>query len=233
MKNIINERPISKGAKIGKYAIFGGLGFLLVGLIVSWAYQDSPLLWVSFLCLLFGVLLSSIGTMNLNRWARQPRADQALAQGFKGYDDRWRLYQYWLPAPHVLLSPMGLFVLTPMGQDGAIRFEDGKFQRAFSAIRLLRFMAEEGLGRPFAEADAQVAALQKFLEAHGVDQEVEIQNMLVFYNPLAKLTVSDAPRPITDARGLKKALRKMPLVKFPDDLYEQLVQLFDAQVSQP
>ena len=231
MRNIVNERPISKGAKVGKYAIFGGLGFLLVGLIVSWAYQDSPLLWVSFLCLLLGVLLSSVGTMNLNRWVRQPRADQALAQGFKGFDDRWRLYQYWLPAPHVLLSPMGLFVLTPMGQDGAIRFENGKFQRAFSAIRLLRFMAEEGLGRPFVEADAQVAALQKFLQAHGVDQEVEIQNMLVFYNPLAKLTVSEAPRPITDAKGLKKVLRKMPLAKLSSDLYEQLAQLFDAQVS--
>lgn len=231
MKNIVNERRISKGAKIGKYAIFGGLGFLLVGLVVSWAYQNSPLLWLSFLCLLFGVILSSIGTMNLNRWVRQPRADQAMAQGFKGFDDRWQLYQYWLPAPHVLLSPMGLFVLTPMGQDGTIRFEDGKFQRAFSAMRLLRFMAEEGLGRPFAEADAQVAALQKFLEAHDVDQDVEIQNILVFYNPLAKLTVSDAPRPITDAKGLKKALRKMPLTKLPNGLYEQLAQLFDTQVS--
>ena len=128
MKIITDEVRIAKGARLGKIATFVGLGFLVAGLIISLALQETPLLWLSFGCLLAGLVISSMGTMNMNRWVREPRADQALAQGLKGFDDRYRLYNYTLPAPHVLLSPMGLYVLTAMGQDGVIRYEDDKFQ---------------------------------------------------------------------------------------------------------
>ena len=121
MQNIVNETRIARGARIGKIGTFAGLGFLVLGLIVSLTLQATGLLWVSFVCLLLGILVSSVGTMNMNRWVREPRADQALTQGLKGFDDRYRLYSYFLPAPHVLLGPTGLYVLTKMGQDGAIR----------------------------------------------------------------------------------------------------------------
>ena len=208
MQNIVNTARIARGTRIGKIATLAGLGFLLLGLIASLTMQAAGLIWVSFVCLLLGILVSSIGTMHMNRWVRQPRADQALAQGLKGFDDRYRLYSYFLPAPHVLLSPVGLFVLTPMGQDGAIRYDGQKFRRGFSAVRLLRFMADEGMGRPFAEADAQVSAMQKLLDKHQVGEDVEIQSVVVFYNPRAQLDVTDTPRPVIIPKGLKKALRK-------------------------
>ncbi|MFN2153822.1 MAG: hypothetical protein ACK2UX_01190, partial [Anaerolineae bacterium] len=136
MQSIVNEAKITRGARVGKIATFAGLGFLVLGLIASLMLRVGAVIWISFACLLLGILVSSVGTMNLNRWVREPRADQALAQGLKGFDDRYRLYSYLLPAPHVLLSPAGLFVLTPMGQDGVIRFDGQKFRRDFSAIRL-------------------------------------------------------------------------------------------------
>ena len=108
MQNIVNETRIVRGARIGKIGTFAGLGFLVLGLIVSLTLQATGLLWVSFVCLLLGILVSSVGTMNMNRWVREPRADQALAQGLKGFDDRYRLYSYFLSAPHVLLGPTGL-----------------------------------------------------------------------------------------------------------------------------
>ncbi|MFN2244506.1 MAG: hypothetical protein ACK2U2_19605, partial [Anaerolineae bacterium] len=136
MQNIVNEAKITRGARVGKIATFVGLGFLVLGLIVSLMLRTGAVIWISFACLLLGILVSSVGTMNMNRWVREPRADQALAQGLKGFDDRYRLYSYLLPAPHVLLGPAGLFVITPMGQDGVIRFDGQKFRRDFSAIRL-------------------------------------------------------------------------------------------------
>jgi hypothetical protein len=227
MKIVTNEVRIAKGARLGKILTFAGLGLLIAGLIVSLTMQNSPLLWLSFGFLLAGLLVSSIGTMNMNRWVREPRADQALAQGLKGFDDRYQLYNYTLPAPHVLLSPTGLYVLTAMGQDGQISLEGEKFRRAFNPVRLLRFLAEEGMGKPFAEADAQVEALQEYLEQNDAGQEVEIQNALVFFNPKVQLSVSDPSRPVVLSKGLKKAIRKQQGQKLPPAKYAQLEALFE------
>ncbi len=232
MQIITNEKRVARGARLGKIGILAGLGFLTAGVVVSLTMQAGPMIWVSFLCMLLGLVASSIGTMNMNRWLKQPRADEALAQGLKGFDDRHRLYNYWLPAPHVLLRPTGLYVLTALGQDGVIRFDGAKFERKFSPGRLLRFMAEEGMGRPLAEGDNQVADLSNFLEKNGIDQDLEIQNVLVFTNPRAELTVTGAPRPVVTTKGLKKALARQPANKLPADLYTRLETLFDAAVEQ-
>jgi hypothetical protein len=236
MEHTINGHQVARGQRVGKIATLVGLGLLVAGLIVSLFLQASTLLWLSFLFLVLGLIVSSVGTMNMNRWVREPRADQALAQGLKGFDDRYRLYSYYLPAPHVLLSPVGLYVLTAMGQDGVIRYDGGKFRRDFSAGRLLRFMAEEGLGKPFAEAEAQVQALQTFLDEHDAGEGVEIQNILVFFNPSADLVLSDVPQPVVNPKGLKKAIRKQQRADETEPLsnaqYRELHELFDQAVGE-
>jgi len=231
MQNIVNEDKIKRGAHIGKIATFVGLAFLAGGLVVSLVLQDSPLLWLSFVCLLAGLLVSTIGTTNMNRWVREPRADQALAAGLKGFDNRYQLYSYYLPAPHVLLSPVGLFVLTAMGQDGVIRYDGQKFHRDFSLGRLVRFMAEEGLGKPFAEADSQVQALRAYLERHGLADKVEIENIVVFYSPRAQLSLSATPRPVVTPKELKKEIRRERDKKLSGKLYGQLEDLFDQEMG--
>jgi hypothetical protein len=231
MKNIVNEDRIAKGARLGKIATLAGLGFLVAGLVVSLVLKQSPLLWLSFGFLMLGLMVSTVGTANMNRWVREPRADQALVQGLKGFDDRYRLYNYTLPAPHVLLGPTGLYVLTALGQDGVIRYEGDRFRRDFSAGRLLRFMVDEGMGKPFAEADAQVQSLRRFLGEHGVGEEVEIQNVVVFYHPRAELIVSDPPRPVANPKGLKRAIRKQQGDKLSADRCRQLQALFEGDGS--
>jgi hypothetical protein len=227
MRLVVNDEKIARGARLGKIATLVGLGFLLAGFIISLTLRDLVYLWVSLGCLVVGMLISSVGTMNMNRWVRQPRADQALAQGLKGFDDRYVLYSYSLPVPHVLLTPTGLFVLTAMGQDGKIRYDGDKFRRDFSPARLLRFMAEEGLGRPLAEAEREAKTLQQFLEEQETGEDVEIQNVLVFYNPRAELDVSEGPVPIVNPKGLKKAIRKQTDEKLPAKQYQALRELFD------
>jgi hypothetical protein len=228
MQIVTDHERIARGARLGKIATFVGLGILVGGLVISLVLQDTPLLWLSFACLLLGLVVSSVGTMNMNRWVREPRADQALAQGLKGFDDRFRLYNYSLPAPHVLLGPQGLFVLTALGQEGNIHYGGTKFRRDFSLGRALRFMAEEGLGKPFSEGDSQVEALQEALAGHDGAEGVEIHNILVFYNPRAQLDVSHPPRPVVVPKGLKKAIRKQSSTKLPRDQYEELASLFEA-----
>jgi len=231
MQSIVDVDRIARGARIGKIATFVGLGFLLAGLIISIAAPMSSLVWASFACLIVGLVVATIGTANMNRWVKEPRADQALTQGLKGFDDRYRLYHYVLPAPHVLLSPMGLYVLTAMGHEGVIHYDGTKFRRDFSAARLLRFMAEEGLGKPFAEANTQVAALKKFLDEHNAGQDVEIENLLVFYSPKAELLLEDPTAPVTTPKGLKKLIRKQRGGELKGKPYDELLALFEATAA--
>ncbi|MFC2015793.1 hypothetical protein ACFLUM_02555 [Chloroflexota bacterium] len=231
MRIVTNEAKIERGARLGKIATFAGLGLLAGGLVISLVFQESPLLWLSFLCLVLGLLVSSVGTLNMNRWVREPRADQALAQGLKGFDDQYVLYNHTLPAPHVLLGSTGLYVLTAMGQDGAIRYSGGKFRRDFSLGRVVRFMADEGLGRPLAEAEGQVQAMSDYLEENGFDDSLAIQNLLVFYSPKAQLSVSDPPLPVVVPKTLKKAIRKVQDGKLAADQYRELLNLFENDLE--
>ena len=226
MRSITNQRKIARGALLGKILVFGSLGFLVAGLILALRMTAIYYLWLSLGCLAIALVGTTIGFAYMNRWVREPRADQALAAGLKGFDDRFRLYSYTLPAPHVLLTPAGLFVLTPMGQDGAIRYE-GKFYRRFSLGRVFRFLSDEGLGRPFAEGDRQVSALRQLLQQHGIE-DVEMQNLIVFYNPRVQLQVSDPPRPVLLPGGLKRAIRAQPQGRLSPARYLQLQGLFEG-----
>jgi len=231
MRHIVNEERIARGARLGKIATFVGLGFLVGGLVISLVLQDTPLIWTSFICLLLGLLVSSVGTMNMSRWVREPRADQALAKALKGFDDRYQLYSYDLPASQVLLCPMGLFAITALGQEGVIRYDGDKFHRDFNLGRAIRFMAEEGMGKPLADADSEVKDLKKFLEENDVGQDVEVDNILVFFNPGAQLEISDPPRPIIIPKALKKTLRKQKDKGLSNKQYREIEEALDAAVE--
>jgi len=225
MQNVVDEERIRKGARIGKITFVASLGFMVAAMVVSLALPT--LLWISLLCAIVGLLLSGVAMPNMNRWGREPRADQALAQALKGFDDRYQLYSYLLPAPHVFLTPLGVYVLTALGQDGVIHYDGTRFRRDFSLGRVLRFMGEEGLGRPFAEAQTQVKAMQDLLDQAGLGDEVEIQNIVVFCNPRAQLDVLDPPRPVVTPKDLKKAIRKQAGPKLTGEQYRRLEELFD------
>lgn len=230
MKITVNDELVARRARLGKIFTFVGLGLLLIGLIISLVMTQTVYFLVSLGCLLGGIIASSIGTANMNRWVREPRADQVLARGLKGFDDRYRLYNYALPAPHVLLTPTGLYVLTAMLQEGAIRYENGRWHRNFSLGRAIRFLGDEGLGRPFATADNEVLAMQRFLEQNNVAEGVEIENVLVFVHPKAQVDAHEPPRPVVMPKDLKRAIRSGQ-TKLSPDRYRRLHELFEGQAA--
>jgi hypothetical protein len=76
-----------------------------------------------------------------------------------------------------------------------------------------------------------VQALQRFLAEHDGDGEVEIQNVVVFYNPRADLIVTDPVRAVTNPKGLKRAIRKQQSDKLSSDQYRRLQALFEGESS--
>lgn len=230
MKILTNDRLVASRARLGKLAAGLGFAVLIAGLVISLALPQAPFFWVSLGCLLFGIVASSVGASNMNRWVREPRADQVIDRALKGFDDRFRVYHYTLPAPHVVLAPGGLYVLTAMIQDGVVRYEGGKWRRDFSLGRLIRFMADEGLGRPFDTADSEAQALRSLMEKNDLADGVEIESVLVFVHPRVQLVVKDPPRPVVVPKEVKSVIRGTEK-KMSAERYRRLMELFDAQTG--
>jgi hypothetical protein len=230
MKTIVNEQFVQRRANLAKWALFGGMAILALGFVLSLSRRGTLALLIG--SLLLGWLLSTVGSANTMRWVRRPRADEAMAEAIKGFDDRYRLYHYLLPAPHVLLSPAGLFVLTAMRHEGRIRYEAGKWRRDFSLWRAVRFMTEEGLGRPDSLAAAEAASLRNWLAEQPEAPDVEVHSVLLFVHPTVELEATDTPRPalVPDELGrlLSKHRASTPLDK---RTYQRLRALFDEVVK--
>jgi hypothetical protein len=214
MQVITNEKLIKNRARLGRGASFGGLAVLILGLAASFSPQrlltSTQWLLVSFGCLFVGFVLSQVGLYHANRWVKEPRADQTLVKVLKGLDDRYQLYSYIVPAPHVLLAPFGLCVVNPKDQGGKIRCqgERWRYQAGWRRV-ILRFFGQEGLGNPTKEVRAEVKRLRRFLAQRLPDEEVPIEGVVVFTNPQVELETENPAVPVLDGKQFKLFLRDL------------------------
>jgi hypothetical protein len=218
---------IRQRGRLGMYASLAGLGVLVVGMIASFQQQY---LWVSLLAVLLGFLLSQLGSYNLRRWGRSPRPDQVLEQALKGFDDRYHLYAWTLPAPYVLLSPQGVYCFAIRDQTGEISVTGAQWRSKFTLGRLLLLFAQEGLGNPTSEALEYAERMDEWIKSELPDVTVRSQPVVVFINERARLSINDPLVPVLEAKGLKKWLRgpgKGESLKSTD--YKALERLFDSR----
>jgi hypothetical protein len=158
MRVHLNEGYVKRRSSIGKWASLLGLVVLAGGFFVS---LGSPgLFFISFVALAIGFLLSNIGIYYANRYTRLDRPDAVLTQALKGFDDRYVLYQFLLPVSQALLEPSGLTVLVLKPQEGQISYENGKWRHKQGWGRLLRWVGQEGLGKPDLEAEHEAQTLR-------------------------------------------------------------------------
>jgi hypothetical protein len=161
-----------------------------------------------------------------NRWGKSPRIDERLTQSLKGLDDRYTLYHYTTPVPHLLTGPAGLWVLVPQYQGGQITY-DGKRYRQQGVGIFGRLISQEGLGRPDVEANSYEEDLKKFLK-NELEENAQpaVNSVVVFTSPKANVQVSDAPIPTMHVEKLKDFIRRkaketpasMTLVQQVEDL---------------
>lgn len=207
MKIISNPKKIQRNYKIGLYTSLASLVFLFiaVGLTLS---QNVNLTTYSFVAMLLGLILSQIGVYFANRWGKSPRVDERLTQSLKGLDDRYTLYHYTSPVPHLLTGPAGLWVLVPQYQKGQITYE-GKGYRQQGVGIFGRLISQEGLGRPDAEAKSYVADIEKYLQTELEEQSrPAVRSLIVFTNPKAIVQANEAPIPTMHVEKLKDFIRR-------------------------
>lgn len=222
MRIVTNERHIRKYARAGQITSLAGLLFLLGGLVISFVRPEQLPLYMA--ALLLGFVLSQVGIFLGNRYARSPRADQALNAALKGLDRQYTLYHYIAPTAHFLTGPTGMWILLPKPQRGQITYGKGRWrQRGGLFLSYLRIFAQEGIGRPDLEIGSEIDALQKFLRKELPDHELPQPNaVLVFTNPRAEIAVEDAPIPTVPIDDLKIVVRSQAKEKGGKLTAEQL-----------
>lgn len=229
MQVITNEKLIRNRARLGRVASFVGLGILILGLVASFFQW----LLVSFGCLLVGFLLSQVGIYHANRWVKQPRPDQTLAKILKGLDNRYYLYNYVLPAPHVLLAPFGLCVINPKDQAGKIRCQGEKWRHETGRKRILRLLGQEGLGNPTKEVRAVTERLRRFLAQLLPDNDMPIEGVVVFTNPQVDLEAENSSVPVLDGKQFKFFLRDLSKERpIPGSQRKQLAEILAGEAPE-
>lgn len=210
MKVNTNTELIEKRAKWGRRIAPLTMLFLIGGLITNFLSINQPEYFRPTIILLALGFTSAILSSNLvNKWVREPRADQVLTQLLKKFGNDYWLFNYTSPVPHALLAPNGLYTIAVKPQDGQIRVDGQRFSRKFTWQRLFRFLADESLGAPIAEAESQARKLHKSLTKRLTDEEIpEIIPLVLFTNKNVNLSVNNPAIPVMRTSELKSFLRE-------------------------
>jgi len=193
MNIITNESLIKRNARIGQVAMLAGLGVLLGGMYLSFQMPDQFM--ISIGALMVGFLLSQIGIYYSNRWGRRPRPDEILDKSLKGLDNKYTLYHYTTPTPHLLLGPAGVWILIPKHQGGTVTYSGGRYRQKGGNL-YLKIFAQEGLGKPETEIFAEQDSVTKLLKEHfGEENLPSVRSALIFTNPKTTVDVADGEEP--------------------------------------
>ena len=210
MNILIHEKNVRRNAKIGQYTSLASLVILAGGMYVSFVYPN--LLYISFIALLVGFVLSQVGIYYGNRWGRHPRVDERLTATLKGLTKDYTMYHYLTPVNHLLVGPAGVWVIEPYYQRGTIVYDGKKWKQKGGGLLLsyLKLFAQEGLGRPDFEVKTDIDNILNTLKkALGEDQPLPaIHAALIFTDDRAVLEADNAPYPTIKVEQLKELLRK-------------------------
>ena len=213
MRAFTNEQFVKRRAKIGQIASWGGLGVLAIGMVISFRSQPGApnyqiMIAASFVCLIVGFIAAQFGSYNMRRFGRSPRPDERLERELKGFDDRYMLFSWLLPAAYVFAGPSGVYTFAMREQGGKITNTGERWRQPFSVFRVLTAFGQEGLGNPTLEAQDVAKKVQDYLERHLPELDVTVQPLALFLNPKVELELNNPAIPVIQPKGLKALLRQ-------------------------
>lgn len=210
MRLITNEKLIKRNTRIARASNITGLALLVGGMFIVFARPQ----WLNFfyLAVVLGFIFTNLSIYFSNRWLRLPRPDQALDAALKGLDDRFAIYHYRLGASHALVTPAGVFALTPKFQVGEITYESTRGRwRQKGGNTYLKLFGQEGIGNPSAEAAVEADSLARKLKQMLPDYDLPpILPVIVFTSDRAMLNAEGSPLPALHAKKLKEYIRNRP-----------------------
>ena len=203
METVINQSFLEKRGKYARWGSYVGFVALFVGLLTA---LRQPL--ISYVFLLVGLLGASMGSYMANRYVREPRADQKIADALESLDKRYVLYSYYLPSDHVVFSHHGFTVLEPRSQEGVITHEDGRWNHKAGFRKIMQIFGEPSLGKPDQDLEQQIAWVREWVEQIPSEEEIAVDGAIVFTSPSAELHIKDLDYPAVDLKALPDFIRE-------------------------
>lgn len=225
MKIYSNERRIKLMSIVATSMNFSGLAMLATSTYLAFTRPGS----IAYLPVLsFGLILSVLGTRMVKRWVQQPTPHEAVPAGLKGFGKMARLYQYFPPANHLLITEFGVFSLSTQPVNVSVSIDGETFQtRASFFGRLLKSFSQDTLNLPIQQALADAKRAQDWLDKNLPGHGVTVQPVIVFTNPHAELEIINEPSlPVTysDKRkpSLKTYIREQTYPTLTSDQFSRL-----------
>ncbi len=206
MKVVTNSRLMSSRRRMATVLSMGGLAVLTIGLYLSLRH---PYLFIyAYAALIVGTILSWVGVTMTDTWIRPPLADQALEKALKRSGRAFTLYNWALPADHVLLSPSGLTVMATFKQEGPVTVKGEKWREERPIARRLFSLGRRPVRNPGKLLELEAAGLEEALAAEDEEfADVAVRKVGVFTYPGVELSVEDPSVPAVTADELKDWLR--------------------------
>jgi hypothetical protein len=140
-----------------------------------------------------------------NLWLREPRPEEVLKQGLKGIGARSVLYNYYLPARHVLISAEGVFSLTLRPQAGVFTINGTRWRRHGNFLnKFLIFFRQDSIGNPHLDAQREAQQTQDILDSAVPNSGIQVQPLILLTDPGADFEVEDSPIPVLYADTKRK-----------------------------
>jgi hypothetical protein len=233
MRVVTNQPVIDRNKRIAQILFFASIALLVGSFFLTLQADFDEQTAFYFQCftipLLFTLVLVSVRMTN--SWVRIPLPWEAMEEGLKGTGGDTVMYNFLLPANHVIVSPNGIFAIVTRFQDSPQKVVDDKWS---SPRGLLTLMRQEQIGNPTRDAKAAALQTQVFLQELLGDESIEVQPLIVFVNPYAKVaTEGELSVPVLFAssekkkESLKQFLRDVKSEEYPTLSREQIAQLDD------
>jgi hypothetical protein len=209
MQLVANQQLVKNRVRLGLGFHISALAVFALGLVLSTqidATRELP--WESWVAILAGLGLYSLGQTQLRRWGPRNRQEEQLGQAIRTLDDRYKLYAFLsssLP-DYILVSPAGVHVLIVRLEAGQIECVRDRWRKG-SASRLMSLFGPT-LGNPSADAARQLQKLRTLLAERGM-ADVPTSGLIVFTNPKVQLRVEGCSATVTRVKELKDVLRRM------------------------
>jgi len=237
MKVVIDQKKYRRLALLGRIALFGSLGILLAGLLLTLfgpqlgllTPENSSLFFILYLViLLVGFTASRIGFHYGNRYLAPTRPDMVLRESLKGLDRKYALMLFAAPTNYLLIEPGGVTVFVVRNQEGKITYREGKWKRRESLLRFW-FGRDEPLGDPTADLNEELQKVHRVLTEKLPNLKIPLRGIIVFSNPKAILDVEPSPNAVLRAEDLKDYLRGAGKLKeLPNSLQRKVREALGA-----
>ena len=225
MKLSINNKLIERNKKIAQITLYISLAMLSIGFIWTLKNTEPSKSLTGYLILIPAYLLVQISIFMSNRWGKSPRPDEIVSQALKGLDNKYTLYNYTTGVPHLLVGPMGVWIINPYNHKGKISYniKKNQYQQTGGPNFIAKYFAQEGLPNISKEIISLQKDLKKYFSNQSIRNEEEPRVINLFYSDEVILEITNAPEINIKSNKLKEFIRTyIKKTKISSDNIEKL-----------